>query len=157
MPAAEMVAVRDQRKGEQEMILKTVLDRNAVRPTRAHRDDAGLDLYAKTDAVILPLGRKTIGTGVHMAIPVGYCGLVTSKSGIAHKRGITCRGTVDAGYTGEIKATLFNHTILPKRIRRGQKITQIVIVPIETPDIVVVNSLADTERGSGGFGSSGLW
>lgn len=139
------------------MTLKIVLDRGAIRPKRAHADDAGLDLYAKRDVTIWPLGRKTVGTGVHMAIPTGYCGLITSKSGIAQKRGITCRGTVDAGYTGEIKATLFNHTLLPKRFRHGQKITQMVIVPIETPDTVIVDSLDDTERGSGGFGSTGLW
>ena len=135
--------------------IKATVDPGCTIPTRAHKHDAGLDLYATKGGWILPKCRKVFGTGFHVAIPEGYVGMLTSKSGLMLK-GITSRGTVDADYTGEVKAILYNHGWLPKRIRKGQKITQMVIMPIITPFVDVVKSLEKTDRGNNGFGSTGL-
>ena len=142
------------RRSVQSISMACVVDPGAGIPTRAHRNDAGLDLYSTKDGWILPKSRKVFGTGFHIAIPAGYVGMVTSKSGLMRK-GITSRGTIDCGYTGEIKAVLFNHSWLPKRIRKGQKITQLVLMPIVTPHLEIVGSLDNTARGNGGFGSTG--
>lgn len=138
------------------MFIEAVVDPGASIPTRAHKNDAGLDLCAKESGWIFPKCRKVFGTGFHCAIPEGCVGMLTSKSGLMVK-GITSRGTIDSGYTGEIKAVLFNHSWLPVKIRKRQKITQLVIVPISIPKILYVDSLEDTERGNGGFGSSGAF
>ena len=137
------------------MKMKVVVDLGAGIPTRAHKNDAGLDLYAKTSGWIFPKCRKAFDTGVHVAIPEGFVGLLTSKSGMMGNKGITSRGTIDCDYTGSIRAVLFNHSWLPVRVRYGQKITQLVILPIITPDPEIVDRLEDTERGNGGFGSTG--
>jgi dUTP pyrophosphatase len=136
--------------------LKMVVDNRAEVPSRAHKTDAGLDLYAMEDGWIFPFCRKTFDTGVHVAIPEGYVGLLTSKSGLMGKKGITSRGTIDCGYTGSIKAVLFNHSWKFIKIKRYQKITQLVLLPIATPDPYCVLSLDNTERGEGGFGSTGI-
>lgn len=143
---------------EESKVMKTIdikLDPGAFMPTRAHDTDAGLDLYAKTGAWIWPFSRKTIDTGTHAAIREGFVGLLTSKSGLMRKRGLTCRGTIDAGYTGTIQAVMFNHSIIPRRFRAGDKVTQLLILPIETPKPRQVEELEETERGAGGFGSTG--
>ena len=134
--------------------MKIVLDEGAVMPTRAHDHDAGLDLYAMKDGWIFPKCSKVFSTGCHIAIPVGYAGLLTSKSGLMMKE-VTSRGTVDSDYTGTIRAVLFNHSWKFVRIRKGQKITQLVVTKIITPNLEVVDSLEETERGSNGFGSTG--
>ena len=105
-------------------------------PTRAHKTDAGLDLYAMKDGWIFPKSRKTFDTGCHVAIPENHVGLLTSKSGMMSK-GITSRGTIDSGYRGSIKAVLFNHSWKFVRIRAGQKITQLVLLPIITPEVEI--------------------
>lgn len=137
--------------------MKVVVDKGAKIPTRAHSDDAGLDLYsAETETIEVPsFGYTVIETGIHVQIPSGYVGLLTSKSGLM-LRGITCRGTVDSGYTGSIKAILFNHSKKPYRVAPGDKVTQLVIMSCITPGIELVKSLEDTERGEFGFGSTGL-
>lgn len=81
--------------------------------------------------------------------------MVTSKSGLMSKEGLTSRGTIDCGYTGSIRVVLFNHGTNKTIIKKGQKISQLVVMPIITPELEVVDSLEDTERGSGGFGSTG--
>ena len=136
--------------------MKVVVDKgaNIPIPTRAHKHDAGLDLYAKKSGWILPKCRKVFDTGCHCEIPEGYVGMVTSKSGLMLK-GITSRGTIDCGYTGSIKAVLFNHSWRPVHIKKGQKITQMVVMPIITPELEFVGSLEETDRGDGGFGSTG--
>lgn len=136
------------------LTMNAVVDMGAAIPTRAHETDAGLDLYAKESGWIMPKCRKAFDTGFHCAIPKGYVGMLTSKSGLM-LRGITSRGTIDSGYTGSIKAVLFNHSWLPVRINKWQKITQLVIMPIATPDFKLVDNLEQTERSSGGFGSTG--
>lgn len=137
------------------MKMKVMLDPGAIMPTRAHDDDAGLDLYAMEDILLRPCTRAKIDTGVHVEIPKGYAGLVTSKSGLMANSGVTCRGTIDVGYIGKIHAVLFNHGRENVYIRKGQKITQLLIVPIATPELVLVDSLEETDRGNGGFGSTG--
>ena len=136
--------------------MKVKLDPGAIMPTRAHPTDAGLDLYAIKSGWILPKCRKTFSTGIHAAIPVNHVGLLTSKSGMMSK-GITSRGTIDSDYRGTIKAILYNHSWLPYHVKKGQKITQLVIMPIITPDPVQAEELETTERGAGGFGSTGLF
>lgn len=133
--------------------IKAVVD-SAI-PTRAHETDAGLDLYATKSGWIFPKCRKVFGTGFRCAIPKYYVGMLTSKSGLMVK-GITSRGTIDCGYTGEVKAVLFNHSWKFVHIKKGQKISQMVLMPIITPGLDVVDRLDDTDRGVGGFGSTGL-
>lgn len=135
--------------------MKFVIDPGAFTPTRGHEYDAGLDLKAVKSGWILPFSRKVFDTGIHAEIPKTFVGLLTSKSGLMRKKGITSRGTIDCGYTGSIKAVLFNHSIFPRRIKRGQKITQLVVLPIILPKVDMAESLEDTDRGSGGFGSTG--
>ena len=133
--------------------MKIMLDEGA-KATRAHEADAGLDLYAMESGWIFPKCRKVFNTGCHAAIPKQFVGLLTSKSGLM-ARGITSRGTIDSGFTGGIKAVLFNHSWKFVRIRKGQKITQLVIMPIITPELELVDSLEETDRGDRGFGSTG--
>lgn len=134
--------------------MKFSLDDGAYVPERAHPEDAGLDLRSPVDAWIHPGEHTMIDTGVHVAIPAGYVGLITSKSGLMAK-GITCRGTIDCGYTGSIKAVLYNHGDEGFRIEEGNKICQLVLLPIITPQLVLVPYLDETVRSDGGFGSTG--
>lgn len=139
------------------MKMKVAVDSGASIPTRAHETDAGLDLYATKGGVIFPFSRKAFDTGVHVEIPEGFVGLLTSKSGLMANQAITSRGTIDCGYTGSIRAVLFNHSWKFIRIKPDQKITQLVILPIITPEVELVNGLEETERGTGGFGSTGAF
>ena len=142
--------------------LKVMLDPGAKMPTRAHAADAGLDLYSPVDTIVFPRWRKgakhsaTIDTGVHVAIPVGYVGDVKSKSSLMMQDIIT-DGTVDSGYTGSIRVKLWNLGVEPVHIQAGQKIAQLVIKRIITPVPVLVDSLEETDRGDGGFGSTGAF
>lgn len=124
-------------------------------PTRAHKTDAGLDIYAK-DGQIVPAKESAIfDTGVHVEIPVGYVGMLKSKSGLNVKHGITSEGVIDAGYTGSIVVKLYNNSGYDYKVNAGDKIIQLVILPILTPGLEEVDALEDTERGAGGFGSTG--
>ena len=143
---------RRMKEGKREMKIK--LDPDAYMPERAHEADAGLDIKTPDSFSVPAGGQITIDTGIHIAIPAGHVGLITSKSGLMLK-GITSRGTVDCGYTGSIKAVLFNHGQSDIAFQKGQKITQLVIVPIINPELEIVAALDETERGAGGFGSSG--
>lgn len=135
--------------------MKVVLDKDAILPTRAHELDAGFDLYSR-ECVIIPAGGSyTFDTGVHMEIPRGFVGDVETKSGLMVKHGIVTDGTVDAGYTGSIRVKLFNLGKDGFGVLKNQKIAQLVIKAIITPELEVVDRLEDTERGEGGFGSSG--
>lgn len=137
--------------------MKVVLDPGAILPTRAHELDAGYDLYAREDAVVYAGDSWTFDTGVHMAIPEGWVGDVKSKSGMMMRYNLITDGTVDAGYTGSIRVKLFNLSQCAVSIIKGQKIAQIVIKKIATPDLEVVDRLDDTDRGNGGFGSTGIF
>jgi dUTP pyrophosphatase len=136
--------------------LKVKLDKGAYMPTRAHKTDAGLDLYSPINTTIYPDDSVCIDTGVHMEIPEGYVGDIKSKSGLMVNEDIVTDGTVDCGYTGSIRVKLFNHGMTEVRIVKGQKIAQIVIKKIITPELELVDELGETERGDKGFGSTGL-
>lgn len=135
--------------------MKIKLDKGAYMPTRAHDIDAGLDLYATRSDLIFGHSSCVFDTGVHVEIPVGYVGMVKSKSGLNVKEGLTSEGVIDAGYTGSIVVKLYNHGNGIVKIEQGQKISQLVIMPIITPDLELVDELEDTERGDNGFGSTG--
>ncbi|MBV8217558.1 MAG: dUTP diphosphatase [Solirubrobacterales bacterium] len=135
------------------------LEAGARLPSRAYPSDAGLDLYALEDAVLEPGARASVGTGIAVEIPDGQAGLVLPRSGLAARHGIAlvnAPGLIDAGYRGEIRVLLLNtDRDEPFTVRCGERIAQLVLVRIETPEVVEVHELALTERGAGGFGSSG--
>ncbi len=135
--------------------LKVVLDEGAKMPTRAHNTDAGIDMYAKNSATVRANGSCTFDTGVHLEIPEGYVGFLKSKSGLNVKYGITSEGVIDAGYTGSIVVKLYNSSGYPYKVEAGDKISQLVLLPVITPDLELSETLKDTERGDNGFGSSG--
>lgn len=135
--------------------MRIKLDEGAKMPTRAHSTDAGLDLYSPVDFVIMSGGNVVIDTGVHVELPSDTAGLLVSKSGLNVKHNITSEGLIDVGYTGSIRVKLYNNGQMLYRGRAGDKISQLVILPILTPDLELVEELEDTERGTNGFGSSG--
>lgn len=138
------------------MKIKVKLDKGAFAPESAHEDDAGYDLRTPTDCFIPEGGFCIIDTGVHMAIPKGYVGFLKSKSGLNVRDHLTGEGVIDSGYTGSIVCKLYNNApYYGKQFRRGDKIIQIVLLPIIKPEIELVESLEETERGDGGFGSTG--
>ena len=141
-------------KDEEEMKVK--LDATACAPTRAYATDAGLDLRSPIDCVIMAHSSKTIDTGVHVQLPRASCGLLVSKSGLNVNHDITSTGLIDESYTGSIRVKLYNHGIEDYHIHRGDKISQLVIIPVITPGRTqLVEEFEDTERGDKGFGSSG--
>ena len=137
------------------MKLSVVLDEGAIMPTRAHEDDAGLDLYSQENQIVSAKEAGYFDTGVHIEIPKGFVGMLKSKSGLNVKFGIVSEGVIDAGYTGSIVVKLYNHSGRDYRVKRGDKISQLVILPIITPELEEVKELEQTSRGSGGFGSTG--
>lgn len=135
--------------------MKIMLDNGVEKiPSRAHPWDAGLDLFAAERKIIRANDFDVVETGIHAEIPCGYVGLLTSKSGLMAK-GITCRGTIDCGYIGSIKAVLFNHSRKDYIVEKGDKVTQLVILPCLLPELELVDSLEETDRGDAGFGSTG--
>jgi dUTP pyrophosphatase len=137
----------------------TRLDDRALLPTRAYPDDAGLDLYALDASVLAPGTRASVRTGIAVEIPGGHAGLVLPRSGLARRHGISlvnAPGLIDAGYRGEIEVLLLNtDRAAPFAIASGDRIAQLVIVGVQTPDVLEVDELALSRRGTGGFGSSG--
>lgn len=165
------------------MIIKIMLDgEKSVMPTRAHKADAGLDLYTPCDVtvpslwdVIISVVRRAFGlrlpteldqeyfgfpsaeidTGVHIQIPFGFFGDMRSKSGLLFSKCIITDGTIDSGYTGSIKVKIINLGIRPCVFKAGDKIAQLVISRCEMPELFLVDEFEKTERGDNGFGSSG--
>ena len=135
--------------------MRIKLDTGAYKPTRAHPTDAGLDLYSTVRTIVAPLSSVIIDTGVHIELPPGTVGLIKSKSGLMTKHGITSDGTIDEDYRGSIRVMLFNHSRDFYMVEKGDKISQLVILPVLRPDVELVEHLTDTERGENGFGSSG--
>lgn len=129
------------------------LDDFGIMPKKAHKEDAGWDLFAPHDFIVEK--DAFIDTGVHIAIPAGYVGLIKSKSGLNAKKNIVCEGVIDAGYTGSICVKMHKLDNKAYRFERGDKITQLVVVPIIDAELELVDTLESTERGAGGFGSSG--
>jgi dUTP pyrophosphatase len=128
-------------------------------PARAHEGDAGFDLHAVERATIEPGGRASVGTGIAVAIPDGYAGLVLPRSGLAHRHGISlvnAPGLIDAGYRGEVRVLLLNTD--PEQafgVDPGDRIAQLVLASVEAPELVEAPDLDATARGEAGFGSTG--
>lgn len=140
------------------MKFKVMLDENAKMPTKAHKTDAGFDLYTPKKVYVREGGSVTIDTGVHIEIPKGYVGFLKSKSGLNVLNvlnGITGEGVIDAGYTGSIVAKLYNNGTDTVVFEAGQKIIQIVFLPIPDVELELTDSFEATERGDNGFGSTG--
>lgn len=132
------------------------LDPSAIMPTKANKTDAGYDLYALENVEIGANNQKLIKTGISMAIPKGYVGLIWPRSGLAHKYGIDVfAGVIDAGYRGDVGVILYNSRLNHYAINKGDRIAQILFQKVEGFDLVEVDNLDDTDRGSGGFGSTG--
>jgi dUTP pyrophosphatase len=135
------------------------LDARALLPTRAYPGDAGLDLYALEERELGPGERASIGTGISIQIPEGQAGLVLPRSGLAASHGISivnAPGLIDSGYRGEVRVLLLNtDRSKPFTVTVGDRIAQLVLVRVETPAVEEVDELALSERGAGGFGSSG--
>lgn len=138
-----------------EIEIKVMLEGGAVMPRKAHTTDAGYDLFTPRDIYLRPGSNTTIETGVHMQIPTGYVGMLKSKSGLNVNHNITNEGVIDADYTGSIVVKLYNHSAEPYHFYKGDKISQIVILPIPDTKLIEVTELEETERGENGFGSSG--
>lgn len=161
-----------------ELKIKVKLDENAKMPKKAHASDAGYDLFAPYDfkvptynglkeawrtkspgsgrlEVYPDIGSAVVDTGVHMMIPSGYVGMIKSKSGLNVKHGLIAEGVVDAGYSGSIVVKLYNLSSTPYQFKKGDKITQICIMPVQKATLIETDELEETERGEGGFGSSG--
>lgn len=136
--------------------MKVMLDPGAFMPEYAHEADAGADLKSPIDAILNGGDSVVIDTGVHIAIPNGFVGFLKSKSGLNVKSGILSEGVIDSGYTGSIRVKLYNHSREPFFIYKGQKISQLVILPFLHADFERVDALDETERGDGGFGSTGV-
>jgi dUTP diphosphatase len=137
----------------------TRLDPSVPLPSYARRDDAGVDLACTTDVVLGPGERAVVGTGVAVALPPGYAGFVHPRSGLAARVGLSVvntPGTIDAGYRGEIRVCLINHDPRAElRLRRGDRIAQLVVQRVEHVRFVEVTELPVSERGTGGYGSTG--
>ncbi|MGC5017679.1 dUTP diphosphatase [Micromonospora sp. DT47] len=135
------------------------LDSELPLPAYAHPGDAGADLVAAADVELPPGGRALVPTGVALALPEGYVGLVHPRSGLAARLGVTvlnAPGTVDAGYRGEIMVNLINHDRdVPAKISRGDRIAQLVVQRVERVDFQPVAELPESRRGAGGHGSTG--
>jgi dUTP pyrophosphatase len=126
-------------------------------PSYAHPGDAGFDLRASVECQIPPGNRHLVPTGIRLAIPEGYVGLIWDRSGLAAKHGIHClAGVVDSGYRGEVKVVLQNLGSEPFKVDRGLRIAQMLIQPVVRASLVRVESLENSSRGEGGFGSTGM-
>ena len=135
------------------------LDPELPLPSYAHPGDAGADLCAREDVSLQPGERKLVPTGIAMALPAGYVGLVHPRSGLAHRSGLSIvntPGTIDAGYRGEVQVCLVNlDPDTPIELRRGDRIAQLVVQRVETATFVEADDLPDSSRGAGGYGSTG--
>lgn len=142
-----------------------MLDKGAHAPEKGHNDDAAFDLKTPKSFRIGLGESMTIDTGVHMVIPEGYCGVIESKSGLNVKADIITTGLVDAGYTGSIVVKLYRQNVYDaerqesrekyKKFEAGDKIAQIRIVAVPETELEFIDELPETERGAGGFGSTG--
>ena len=136
------------------------LSETARPPVRAHEGDAGMDLHADEAAHLDPGERASVGTGIAVAIPDGHAGFVVPRSGLAAQHGITLvntPGLIDAGYRGELRVLLLNTDPAKAfKVSPGDRIAQLVLVQVESPEPAEVGELSETTRGEGGFGSTGV-
>ena len=138
-----------------EPVLKVKLDEGAFVPERAHDTDGGIDIRTNQFGRVPANGGLVFTTGVHVEIPHGYSGLLVSKSGLNVNKGLTSTGLIDEGFTGEIKVKLYNHTNEDYLVAQGDKITQLVLIPVSYARVEVVNEIDGGERGDNGYGSTG--
>lgn len=134
------------------------LDIDLPTPSHSHPGDGGADLYSRIDTTLEPGERQMVPTGIAVAIPDGYAGLAIPRSGIAARHGIGVvngPGLVDSGYRGELTVVLINHGQEPFKIKRGDRIAQLVVIPVSVQGFVEVDELPPSSRGEGGFGSTG--
>lgn len=135
--------------------MKVVIDHDAYLPERAHSTDAGLDLRSREEKIVPPHGSAVFRTGVHVQLPEGTAGVLISKSGLNVRFDSTSTGLIDEGYTGEICVKLYNHGDRGYKIERGDKISQLVVIPVKYVTVERAESLDESERGDNGFGSTG--
>lgn len=136
-------------------VLRVRLDPGAYLPQRAHDTDAGLDLRTPVDAYVRAGGSTVIDTGVHIQLPPGTVGMLKSKSGLNTKDGIVSEGVIDEGYTGTILVKLYNHGTEAKQFSRGDKITQLVVLPVLYVKVEQAEEIQGGPRGDNGYGSTG--
>lgn len=138
------------------MRIKVMLDEGAYMPIYAHDGDGGMDIRTPIDFTVGANNSAVVETGVHIAIPYGYVGFLKAKSGLNVLYDIVGEGVIDSGYSGEIKVKLYNNNLFKdKHFKRGEKIIQLVVLPVELPELVLVDEFDKTERGDNGFGSTG--
>lgn len=135
--------------------MRYTLDEGVYAPERAHSTDAGADLRTPADFTVPPYGSAVVDTGVHVELPHGTVGMIKSKSGLNVKHSIVSEGVIDEGYTGSIVCKLYNHSGERVHFRSGDKISQLVVLPVMYVDLEHVDKLDDSERGNDGFGSTG--
>lgn len=140
------------------MKLRYSLDKGAYPIEKAHKEDAGFDIKCPKNLVIPAYCSGTINTGVHVEIPQGYVGMIKSRSSMNFKKDLICEGVIDCGFTGSIGVKLYNLGENNQRIKIGDKIAQLVIMPIaDIEEAEMVDEVIGGERGNGGFGSTGRW
>lgn len=135
--------------------MEIMLDDGAYMPSRGHVTDAGLDLLTPKAVTVPAYGSVIVDTGVHVALPQGCAGLLVSKSGLNVRNDITSTGLIDEGYTGSIVVKLHNHGGGDYQLAAGDKITQLVVIPVVRESLEQVSAFNATERGDNGFGSTG--
>ena len=135
--------------------MEIMLDDGACMPSRGHKTDAGLDLRTPKAVTVPAYGSATVDTGVHVALPHGCSGLLVSKSGLNVRHDITNTGLIDEEYTGSIVVKLYNHGGEDHEFEAGDKITQLVVIPVVCEPLEQVSAFNRTERGNNGFGSTG--
>ncbi|KAJ6258658.1 Deoxyuridine 5'-triphosphate nucleotidohydrolase [Drechslerella dactyloides] len=142
-------------KSEPSLLIKKLTDK-AKAPTRGSAFAAGYDMYASEDITIPKGGKGLVETGLSMAVPDGCYGRIAPRSGLASKNFIdTGAGVIDADYRGPVKILLFNHSDVDFEVKEGDRVAQLILERIYTPEVVVVENLEESVRGAGGFGSSG--
>lgn len=142
-----------------QLLVEMVVEDDSLTPEYKTSGASGADLKANENCVLQPLERKLISTGLKLSIPLGYEGQVRARSGLSAKKGLTLVngiGTIDSDYTGEILVSMINLSNEPQEIHKGDRIAQLVIVPVIQAFFSPVESLENTERNEGGFGSTGL-
>jgi dUTP pyrophosphatase len=139
-----------------ELKVKRIVE-GAKLPSYHHQGDAGLDIFSAVDCVLEPGAAMAVPTGIKVAIPEGYAGLIWDKSGISLKGVHKLAGVIDSGYRGEVKVVLVNLGREPFRIEKGMKIAQLLIQPIVGVQVVETDELGETSRGEEGFGSTGKY
>jgi len=135
--------------------MKIKLEKGAYMPERAHDTDAGADLRSPVSFTIPACGSRVVNTGIHIELPHGYVGMLKSKSGLNTKHGIVSEGVIDEGFTGTILVKLYNHSGEPYQVNKGDKITQLVVMPVSYVGFELVDEIQGGERGDDGYGSTG--